>query len=312
VPDRDKRRKRPRNRKRNNEPQEPGKRDRLDRQRMAEQYGYAMAFLRHDDELWGLFQKATQNNWSRVKFQTELLDTKWFKKHPATYRQGMARKFSDPATFEQERRQMFQTLQSTASQYSAIIGNKTLKQMSETAILFGWTDEQVAEHMAKYVRATRGHYGGSLASVEEQVRETAYRNGVPLNKKAMDNWMRQIVRGQATLEEYNAAVRAHAARTFKAFGQEINGGMDLIDVASPYLETARQILELGPQDIDLFDKRVRKALTHRDDKGRLEPLGLVEFEQDLRSDPRWRHTSNARESVMGAAYEVQRMMGVRS
>lgn len=289
------------------------KQDRLERQRMADNYGYAMAFLEHDDELWKLFKEAVNKSWSVTKFQTELLDTKWFRKHSSTYRQGMARKYSDPGEWKQQKRQMTQKIEGLASRYSAVMSRDKMKDLAEDAILFGWTDDQMADHISKFIRRQRGgHFGGSLASIEEQVRSTAYRNGVKLNKGAMDNWMRQIVRGQSTMEEYTNSIRAHAQRTFKAFAQEIAGGMDLADVAAPYLDSAQQILELAPNNIDLFDPRVRKALTHKNDKGQTVPLGLVEFEESLRQDPRWRHTQNATESVSTAMYEVSRMMGLRA
>lgn len=301
------------NNNRNKTPKQRRHQDNLDRQQMADRYGYAMAFLEHDDELWKLFKEAVNKTWSVTKFQTELLDTKWFRKHSATYRQGMARKYSDPGEFKFQKRQMTQKIEGLASRYSAVISRDKMHDMAEDAILFGWSDDQMADHLAKFVRRQRGgHYGGSLASIEEQVKSTAYRNGVKVNKKTQDNWMRQIVRGQATMEEYTNSIRAHAQRTFKAFAQEIAGGMDLADVAAPYLDSAQQILELGPQNIDLFDPRVRKALTNKNEKGQVVPLGLTEFEESLRKDPRWRHTSNATESVSTAMYEVARMMGLRA
>lgn len=284
--------------------------DDLSRKELAAQYGYAIAFLRSDDELFNLFQRATRNTWSIQKFQAELMDTKWFKTHSASWRQAQALKFSDRAEWGNRMHKMVQQIEAQASLNSAVMSRKMMRNMAENALMFGWTDDQINDHMSKFVRASEGgHFGGELAAVEDMIRSTAYRNGVKVSQKAMRHWMRMIVRGQMTQEDYVNHVRAHAARTFKAFGQEINAGVDLMDAASPYIQSAQEILELAPGKVDLFEPRIRQALTHKNDEGKTAPLGLAEFEERLRKDPRWRKTQNATETVMDAAYNVAKMMG---
>ena len=128
----------------------------------------------------------------------------------------------------------------------------------------------------------------------------------------MTNWMRRIVGGQTTMENYDNWVRTQAQRTWKAFAHEIKAGADLIDLADPYIQSMREILELAPEQVDLFSPKIRWALSRRNDKGETEPMSLVDFENNLRDDPRWRHTQNASDTIGEAAFGILNKMGFRA
>ena len=102
-------------------------------------------------------------------------------------------------------------------------------------------------------------------------------------------------------------------RRFDAYGQEILGGMDAIDVAAPYIQSMSEILELNPADVNLFDPTIRKALSYRDPKTKEPaPLSVAEFEDRLRADKRWQYTDNAHEQLTQYAVELGKLFGVLS
>lgn len=43
--------------------------------------------------------------------------------------------------------------------------------------------------------------------------------------------------------------------------------MDVADLASPYMQSMGNILEVNPGELDLFNPTIRKALQATDDKG---------------------------------------------
>ncbi len=83
-----------------------------------------------------------------------------------------------------------------------------------------------------------------------------------------------------------------------------------MDIAQPYIESMGRLLEVNPQDIDLNDPKIRQALSARNKDGQVGPKTVWEFENDLRKDPRWMQTNNARESMMSTGREVLSLMGL--
>ena len=287
--------------------------DNLSAKEMAQEYGYQLQFFKQSPELWKMLQKATKNNWTAQKFAIEFQQTSWFKKHSSTFREGMHRKMADPASFKREVDQKWEEIQQLAAQYGARITYKQGRTMAERAILYGHTDLELRDFLSKKVRPGRGgHYGGSLASVEQQIRETAFRNGIRLSGKSMNAWMRRVVSGTTTMENYNNWVRTQAQRTWKAFAHEIKAGADLIDLADPYIQSMKEILELSPEEVDLFSPKIRWALSHKNAKGETEPLSIAEFENNLRDDPRWRKTQNAMDTLGEAAFGLVNKLGLRA
>jgi len=100
-----------------------------------------------------------------------------------------------------------------------------------------------------------------------------------------------------------AVYRAAAAR-YTAYREQILAGQDVMDLASPYLKTVSTLLELPESDVDLFNKHVSKAMTSQG------TTPLWQFETDVRSDPLWKKTNNARESMFSVAHQVLNSFGV--
>lgn len=289
------------------------KKDKLNPREIEREYGFAYKFFKSDPELWHLLNQAVKGSWSAQRFQAKLQDTKWFKKHSDIFRQNYALRYSDPATYRERVSNYRDQIKNLAGQFGADLSNKELHRYASRAYMLGWSQDQILDHIAHEVRPTKaGHYNGSLASIEQQLRETAAKNGVHLNKNSLTKWMRSIVRGDADVAQYETHIRDIAAKTFEAYGQEIKSGMDLMDVASPYIQSMSEILELNPADVNLFDKTIRRALAHRNDKGEPTPMSITDFEDQLRQDKRWQYTDNAHEQMRGYAIELGKSFGVLS
>lgn len=291
---------------------DPGK-DTLSPKELEREYGFAYKFFKSDPELWDLLKKAIKENWSRNRFQAQLQDTKWFKTHSDLWRQNTALKYSDPGTYRERLNNYKDLVQNLAGEWGADLTKRELEKFSERAYLFGWSEAQVLDHIAKEVKPSKaGHYGGSLAGVEQQLREIAMNNGVRIPQQQLTKWMRMIVRGNADVRQFETHIRGIAAKTFGAYGEEILGGMDAVDVASPYIQSMAEILELNPADVNMYDRTIRRALSHKDEKGQPAPMSITDFEDMLRYDKRWQFTDNARETMQGYAIELGKMWGILS
>lgn len=94
------------------------------------------------------------------------------------------------------------------------------------------------------------------------------------------------------------------------YGDKIRAGVNVYDLASPYIQTMAQEFEISPNDISLGDPYVREALTGVDDQGNPVAMGLWDFQKKLRKDPRWMNTSKAQNEVTGVAGRIMQMFGV--
>jgi cytochrome P450 len=111
-----------------------------------------------------------------------------------------------------------------------------------------------------------------------------------------------VAAGRATLEQYEAQIRREAAARYSAFSEQILAGQNAMDLAAPYIKSVSSLLELPETDVDLFNSHVASAMT--------KSTPLWQFENDLRADPLWRKTNNARESMFTVAHQVAKDFGL--
>ncbi|MEV7908575.1 hypothetical protein, partial [Streptomyces anulatus] len=66
---------------------------------------------------------------------------------------------------------------------------------------------------------------------------------------------------------------------------------------------------LNAADIDLFDQTIRGAMQGTNVDGKQASVPLWEFERQLKKDPRWQQTNNARRDLNAVAHEVAKNFG---
>lgn len=289
-----------------------GKQDTIDQDRIEEDYGLSYALFKAFPELEDLLKKAIAEVWTPGKFQVELRQTTWFRKHSDVWRENTALKFSDPATFDERYNTVLAKVQDLAGSVGAHLSDKAMERLSRRALLLGLSDDEIHNKLSNFVRpAPGGGYTGEVATIEQELRSTALQNGVRLQDGQIQKWMQSIVRGDASQQQFVNNIRTMAAQQFPIYGEQIRGGMDLVDVANPYIQSMSSLLEMAPGAITMEDPTIRRALTGaRDQKGQTVPTSLADFEDGLRNDKRWMYTKNAKEQALGYAASLSRMWGL--
>lgn len=281
--------------------------------KIEQSYGLSYALFKAFPELNTLLGKAVKNNWTASKFQVELRQTKWFKTHSDTWRKMTALKYADPTTYRERLNQGLSNFNNLAASVGVHLSPGTSRQLAEQALLFGWDEGQVRNVLANYVKpSATGDYGGDLAGVEHNLNTLAYQNGIKLSTPQLQGWMQAVTRGDMSEEELQNSIRDIAAKTFSLYGDQIRGGANLYDIASPYVQAMASTLELNPNDLDLFDPNIRSALTGtRNDKtGEYEPMSVTSFENTLRHDKRWQYTKGAQEQARGYVAAISKAWGL--
>lgn len=284
----------------------------LDSQELMEQYGLSAALINSSKELKSLFKKAVAGGWSAAKFQASLKNSKWWKSQSSTLRKYLTTKYTDPATWKQGQSAAMYSVNALA--VSVGLGNQLNRGKPSSALkkavyyktAMGWSDARIKDWLGSRTTAHGGVMWGEAGEAFDKLHEIAYLNGMRYS-----SWYvtaaRNIASGKSTLEQEEAKIRRESAAKFSAFKEQIMAGQNALDLAAPYIKSVSQLLELPETEVDLFDKHVYSAM-NGSKAGANYPLW--QFENDVRNDPRWRKTNNARESMMTVARSVARDFGL--
>ena len=97
-------------------------------------------------------------------------------------------------------------------------------------------------------------------------------------------------------------LREQAASRWPAYGDRILAGQDARTLASGYINMMAEELELDPYSITLSDPYIQEALGGQ--------IGLGDFFQKVRQDPRWMNTRRAQNSIASTTSRVMEMFGL--
>ena len=141
------------------------------------------------------------------------------------------------------------------------------------------------------------------------IKDLARNNGISLSDDAAKTYATQIAAGIVDENTVLNTLRQSAASAFPQYADQIKAGLNLNTLANPYIQSMSNILEIPDGAIDLFDPTVRGALSYTMPDGKLGTKSLYEFEKDLRRDPRWQYTDNAKASVSSSVQRVLQDFG---
>lgn len=293
--------------------------DAINRRELAEQYGMAWAVLKNEPELWRLFQKAYGNGrtrWSPEKFKSQFQSTKWYQRHSESWRKARILQLSDPKSYAAEVARVQSELSRMATERGLVISERNLPLYAAALFKQGRTD---MASMLEYLEGEKGRAGtaGSTTSglsgqAVQELEKMAWEYGyTPSDKSFYQRAATNVALGNATIEQYQEEMRKGAASKYRVFSEQIlSGAMTVRDLASTYIDAMSRTLELNPDQIDLEDEQIQKAIaTSFDDKGNPVAKSVWQFTKDLKNDPRWAYTKNAKDSMESTAVGVLRAFG---
>jgi len=275
------------------------------------QYPLVAAMVTSVPELQNIYNQAVTGTWSTDKFIAALQNSRWWATHSDTARQIFATMKADPATYNQQITNLHATLQQMAASLGANATPQQIQALAVDALTGGYDTNQAVlrQKFSQYVQPVAGvHFGGDAGSYEDQLRGMMRDLGVFLPEDQLDTQIRQIVSGQQTVQGVSAQLRAQSASMYPAYSQQINSGMNLSDIASPYISRAQQLLETGTGGVSIESPMIKSALQYAPG-GVPTPMPLGDFEKQVRQDPRWLSTDNAQDSIMSNAHRVLVDMG---
>lgn len=141
------------------------------------------------------------------------------------------------------------------------------------------------------------------------VKQLAANNGINLSDSAARSYATDIVSGVIDENTAYNTIRESAANAFPSLGEKIKQGINLKTLADPYIQSMSNILEIPDTAIDLFDPKIRSAMAFTTPDGKVGTKSIYDFEKELRQDPRWQYTNNARQQAASVATTVLKDFG---
>jgi len=284
----------------------------LDEQDLAAQYGWSMAVLNSDPDLKNLFSKAVAGTWDANKFAAELRNTNWYKNNGEAARQAAILRNADPATWRERVAQQFASITTLGAEMGAVLNDGIVNRIAESALMFGWNQDNIRNALGEYVTSAGGQYHGQAQTYENELRQYASDMGVRVGDDTFGSWINNITRGRSSLDGVKGAIQNMAEGAFPQLAERFKNGETYSTIASAYKQSMASVLEINPAEIDNFDPTVRKALSWTDKEGKPAAKSLWQFENDLRQDSRWNGTQNAQDSLLAAGRQVLTDFGLIS
>lgn len=292
----------------------------ISEEEMASNYGWALSVLKSNPELYKLFKKAVgPPAYGQAKFVAELRNTGWYKSHDETARQALVLQKADPAEYN---RRVQKAGSQIADQFYALTGKKMSTAQANkygvTAFMFGYSDSEIRDLVGNQVGAQgvmmkQGGMGGSLGQAEQQLRASAEDYGLDFSDTYYAGAMNDIARQKTDVTALQQNFRNQAKSRYAAFADQLDQGVTIKDIAEPYRQLMAKTLEVSDKSIRISDKNIQSALTFRPTVGNKvqAPTGmnLADFERQLKNDPRWDKTNQARDQIMASGRQVLTDMG---
>lgn len=296
--------------------------DKLSREELARTYGYALEVIYSVPELKDLFERAVnakQGQYTSQRFAAELQNTNWYRENDQYYRSAWTAEQMGGADWQTELENARLAVQQAATEGGAQLTPEELNALSKRYIYEGWKSPErnallrnaLSQEISTVPSAGGEQMRGAAGNLADQLKTLAYANGMRYNNDWYVAAAKSVASNLTTVDDWERDIRESAASLFPVFGEKIRAGMNVMDAASPYIQQMAQTFEMNPANIDLNDPYIRQALGGFDQSGSPVAMGLWDFEQKLRSDPRWMKTKQAEDSIVDIGSGILKMFGFR-
>jgi hypothetical protein len=309
----------------------PGSRGRADMvQKAYTEYAWLLNFVSEDPSMQKFFDwvvRKFQENQERdvpldrpfeqAEFDREFEKTDTRKRYTA-YEIERRREAADPRLqkdFEFRTETQRNTIRDIADRYGIPLSDEELERLTEQATFQGWDDVRIRRALEPILeQSLTGEDDldlmGQAGDAETQLMNWLGRNGLQLSRQALAKYISNIAMGRQSIEDAQADIRkTYLAGMYPGWADKINEGFDPADLFEPYMNVARNVLELD--SIDFNDPVIKRFTQGVGADGNPTKMPLWEFEQELRNDPRWQQTDNAYQMYTNVGTNLLKMFGFR-
>jgi len=292
------------------------KADKLSKEELASDYGYAVEVIYSNPEIAALFEKAVKQQWLPNRFKAGLQNTNWYKQNSQYARETFIKKSMGGADWEESLNTAKEIVQARATTVGSTLTPEELNSLAYRVLNEGMDrpgresllDKALSENIKV---SSEGFLRGASGDLADNLRTLAEANGVSFNDDFYVSAAKSVNSNLSTAEDWERDIRERAASLFPVYSDKIRAGVNAIDLASPYMTLMGEDLEINAKEISLDDPYIREALGGFSSNGTPEPTNLWDFRKKIRSDPRWMCTLKANNEIAGSFDSLLKIFGVR-
>ncbi len=274
----------------------------------AAEYGFKVAVINSDPELQKLFALAVAEEWETPRFTIAVEE--WARN--AGYGTGSAlgaykKENEGGEAWERELETAIAEIRQVGIQLGIDVGDVDLstgagRQLATDWVYGGYAGRSQDAQVTFLAPGGVEGASGAIAEAKESLMSLALNNGVSMSEGWFGQVSDSLARGKSDINMWEDDIRSMAAERFPLYAEKIRAGVNVRELASPYAQSMRRILERA--DVDLDDPYITQALGARDDNGNPKAMPMYDFEKSVRQDPRWLSTDNAQDAFMSNAHQV--------
>lgn len=291
----------------------------------AERYSYAYGLFVNNKELMNTLRTAIKENWTDTKFKASIQGSKWYQARDNNQRLAAAAEASDSRSFETTignvARGLSDRILAITGQRISITDPKLLERAKK---LYrdkynNWQDEVDNVVKAEYLTLQKNpdnifDLGGLLGRYQDNFMSTARSFGQRISDDMAGTYAMQVAKGDLTEDDVIDKIRRQAAGMFPGYRDLIMQGINVDQISDTYRGWAASLFEVDEDAIDISDpsgigRYISDALSYKDDKGNYASMPLGMFKQQIRNDPKWQFTENARNSYLDFGTGLLRQFG---
>jgi LysM repeat protein len=127
--------------------------------------------------------------------------------------------------------------------------------------------------------------------------------------KWFETSMKGLVAGTLQPTQIDDQLQARAKSFAPGLANLIDQGQTLREAADPWLQAMADVWETDPNQLDLNDEYVQRALNVTDEKGNVQPVNLYDAKKLARRSAKWDTTQNAKEEKTRIANRILQDFG---
>ena len=277
-----------------------------------EQYGGYYAIIKSIPEVATLLQNAVSNDWSEAKFNYELSQTTWFKTTSTSARSWDLSEQTDPASAQQRVDNQAAQIKAKALSLGIRLDDTSVAKLAKDSLRGGWDETTITNSIgSQAMQSTTGVSQLRSGFIGQTLRQTAADYGVSLSDDTFNQFVNKVATGQETQSSFQQYALQMAKSLFPGIAAQLDAGQTYKQITDPYKQTAAQILEMNPENIDFVDPKWSKAVTFVTDKGEQRPMNYNEWGDYLRQTRSFGYefTSEAQSRAYGVANDLARLFG---
>jgi hypothetical protein len=181
----------------------------------------------------------------------------------------------------------------------------TIQGIAMDAIKNGWNEVQTLQHIGDNAQILFTG-GGTIGSSVDNIKKQALNYGINIDNNYLDTIQRSLLDPTDGRDQqyYLNEMKAQAMDLYKPFASSLKEGRSLYEVTNSYRNQMATLLEVDSTNVtwkDLMSKVVDPTTGNA--------RTFADFNKQVKQDPLWQYTKNAKETYSNTALDLMKQFG---